>query len=72
MLPVAAFSVANRDLQTGACIGLFAFAGIGVGADRNSYIFNVRRENIFHYLIAIASYGMSFGMAASAGDIALP
>uniref|UniRef100_A0A7S3C7I6 Uncharacterized protein n=1 Tax=Haptolina ericina TaxID=156174 RepID=A0A7S3C7I6_9EUKA len=62
LLPVGGFSYANHDLQTGASIGLFAFAGIVVGADRYSYMLNIRRENIFHYLIAAASYGMSFGL----------
>ena len=31
LIPVVGFSAANRDLLTGACIGLFGFVGIAVG-----------------------------------------
>ena len=56
------YIMSNR-LLAGSLL-LFAFAGIAVGADRERYILGMRRENWFHYLIAIAAVGIGQGLSA--------
>jgi hypothetical protein len=62
LVPVAGCSLAARDALTAASLALFAFAGIVVGGDKHACMLNIRRVNIFHYAIAVASYGMAFGL----------
>ena len=42
---------------------LFAVAGVAVGADRNSCILGMRRENWFHYMIAVSAVLLAAGLA---------
>lgn len=60
--PVLAHSHAVEDYQTALGITLFAVAGIGVGADRDSYLLGVRRENWFHYMIAVSAVCLASGL----------
>lgn len=59
MAPTAMVASNTHNNELGASIALFAFAGLVVGAERNSCIMGVRRENWFHYCIAAASVGIS-------------
>lgn len=61
--PILAYSFAVEDYQTGLGVLLFALAGIGVGADRESCLLGVRRENWFHYMIAASAVSLAAGLA---------
>ena len=53
--PVAAAAIAASDNRQLAGIALFLVAAVPVGADRHTCLCGVRRENVFHYLIGVAS-----------------
>ena len=61
--PVLAYGHAVEDYQTIFGVLLFAVAGVAVGADRNSCIFGMRRENWFHYMIAVSAVLLAAGLA---------
>jgi len=50
-----------RNPMAVVAVLLYVFAGLLVGSDRHRYILGVRRENIFHYLLAISM--LLFGKA---------
>ena len=43
-------------------VALFAFAGVVIKPEREERIMGIRREDIFHYMIGVASYGMALGL----------
>ena len=60
--PVLAQSYSVDDYQTGFGVLLFALAGVGVGADRESCLLGFRRENWFHYMIAVSAVILAVGL----------
>jgi hypothetical protein len=59
--PVAISSVLQKKWLTFGAITLFVIAGIVVKPERHQYLFGIRRENIFHYMIGIAAYFIAQG-----------
>ena len=64
IVPALGYGWSAKDYHTIAATLIFAFAGVVVTPDRHRYILGVRRENWFHYLIGIASYGMALGLTS--------
>ena len=60
--PILAYGLSVKDHRTSFGVLLFALAGVGVGADRESYLFGVRRENWFHYMIAGSAVILAAGL----------
>ena len=54
--PVTISSILRRRWWTFGAILLFVIAGLVVKPLRHEYLLGIRRENIFHYLIGVASY----------------
>lgn len=61
VLPVTISSILGKDWVTFAAIIFFVFAGLVVKPERHQYLFGVRRENLFHYMIGIAAYFIALG-----------
>jgi hypothetical protein len=59
VFPIVLCAWRSGDHELGAAVALFAVAGVAVGPDRHSFLIGVRRENWFHYMIGVASYGMA-------------
>merc|ERR1711865_1063597 len=62
ILPVGHYGYARNDWQIMSAVALFAFAGVVIKPERETRLFGIRREDIFHYMIGIASYGMAIGL----------
>ena len=60
--PALSFGHAHGDWMSAAGALLFAAAGVAVGADREKFLFGVRRENWFHYMIGTASIILALAM----------
>jgi hypothetical protein len=61
--PTAWVGYLRGDTELVLAVVLFAVAGIAVKPERHSTLFGMRRENIFHYMIGVASYGMAKGLS---------
>jgi hypothetical protein len=62
VLPVATSSFLQKDWKTFTAIVLFVMAGLVVKPERHQYLFGVRRENWFHYMIGVAAYLIAEGV----------
>ena len=61
--PGAACAFQTGDRALAGSIALFVVAGIFVKPDRHSMLLGMRRENWFHYMIGVASFGMARALA---------
>jgi hypothetical protein len=55
LFPVGMLAYRQNDVVLGAGLALFGLAGVVVGPDRHRFIFGVRRENLFHYGLGLAT-----------------
>ena len=62
VVPILAHSYTIAAYQTTFGVLLFALAGVGIGADRHSCLFGFRRENWFHYMIAVSAVMLAVGL----------
>ncbi len=62
VLPVLIASILEKNWGTFLSIVLFVVAGLVVKPERHQYLFGIRRENIFHYMIGVAALGISVGL----------
>ena len=53
--PALAFAYTHGEWMAAAGAVLFAFAAVGVGAEREEFLFGMRREDWFHYMIGSAA-----------------
>ena len=60
--PVAQANYFSQDWVPLLGITIFALAGIVITADRERYLFGVRRENLFHYAIGSAAVLIAMGL----------
>ena len=63
VLPIVNHGMARNDQETLIAVGLFAFAGIFIGSDRQRCILGMRRENWFHYCIGLSSAMLAVRLA---------
>jgi hypothetical protein len=61
-VPLLAHGIVTSNAALVASVTLFAVGGVAVGADRHRYLFGMRRENWFHYIIGAAAVGIGFGL----------
>ena len=62
LAPIVGHAHKLGDLRTAAGVALFAVAGIWIGGGQG-LIFGVKRVNVFHYAIGLASYMLALGLA---------
>ena len=62
--PVFLHAYRSGDWQAAAAIGIFAFAGIVITADRHRCILGVRCENWFHYFLGSSLYWLALRLCA--------
>ena len=63
VLPIVNYGMARNDQETLIAVGLFAFAGIVIGTDRQRCLLGMRRENWFHYCIGLSSAMLAVRLA---------
>ena len=51
-----------RCLRGLFAVALFAFVGVVIKPEREVWIMGIRREDMFHYMIGVDSYGMALGL----------
>jgi len=62
ILPIGIVAYEEDDRMLLGSVVLFLVAGVFVKPERHNYLFGMRREDIFHYSIGIASIGIASRM----------
>ena len=63
ILPVLIVSYQNKKWFSLIGILLFIIAGLVIKPERHQYLFGIRRENIFHYMLGVSAYLIADGIS---------